>query len=32
MGKYLIDTNVVPDYFSASYPTAGMTGNVPPSE
>lgn len=25
MGKYLIDTNVVSDYFSASYPAAGMT-------
>ena len=24
MGKYLIDTNVVSDYLSASLPTAGM--------
>ena len=25
MGNYLIDTNVVSDYFSASFPVAGMT-------
>ena len=25
MEQYLIDTNVVSDYLSASFPTAGMT-------